>query len=248
MDESSHSRSPFTHALGSLDAITGTLLLILIVTSVASWCVIVWRTRRAVSEKAATRATATALTASENLSELRAALDNTPVEFQGATYLLATDALTILPTYGSSEPAILARLERRLRHGIEEHLATYEQGLGLLATTAAVAPFVGLLGTVWGIYHALTGLAAPGAAAGLSIERVAGPVGEALVMTGVGLAVAIPAAVAYNVFARSSRRLGHDLDATAHRLRDLAEPFDLPFSTPVPHPMGEPTDLLPQAG
>ena len=112
---------------------------ILIAASIASWCVIVWRARQAVASKAATRATAETLESSESLSALRAALEEAPEETQGATYRLAADALGVLPFHGSYDPALLARLERRLRRGIEEHLAVYEQGLGLLATTAVVS-------------------------------------------------------------------------------------------------------------
>ena len=84
------------------------------------------------------------------------------------------------------------------------------------ATIGATAPFVGLLGTVWGIYHALTGLASGG---GVTIDRIAGPVGEALVMTAAGLAVAIPAVVAYNVLGRVIDRIEADLEGFAHDLR-----------------------------
>jgi biopolymer transport protein ExbB len=87
----------------------------------------------------------------------------------------------------------------------------------VLATVGATAPFVGLLGTVWGIYHALIGIDS----AGTSIEKLAGPVGEALVMTAAGLAVAIPAVLAYNIFGRSIARIEADLEGFALDLRDL---------------------------
>jgi biopolymer transport protein ExbB len=89
-------------------------------------------------------------------------------------------------------------------------------GQVLLATVGATAPFVGLLGTVWGIYHALTGLTSGG---GVTIDRIAGPVGEALVMTAAGLAVAIPAVVAYNWLGRLIDRIEADLEGFAHDLR-----------------------------
>jgi len=91
-------------------------------------------------------------------------------------------------------------------------------GQVLLATVGAIAPFVGLLGTVWGIYHALIGIAAAGQ---ISIDKVAGPVGEALIMTAAGLAVAIPAVLGYNVFGRLIGRIEADLEGFARDLREL---------------------------
>jgi biopolymer transport protein ExbB len=85
----------------------------------------------------------------------------------------------------------------------------------LLASVGSTAPFVGLLGTVWGIYHALGSIAASGQA---QIENVAGPVGEALIMTAFGLVVAIPAVLAYNVLGRLVRQLSEELDGFAHDL------------------------------
>ena len=82
----------------------------------------------------------------------------------------------------------------------------------------STAPFVGLLGTVWGIYHALTGIATAGQ---ITIDKVAGPVGEALIMTAAGLAVAIPAVLGYNVFGRLIGRIEADLEGFARDLREL---------------------------
>jgi biopolymer transport protein ExbB len=90
-------------------------------------------------------------------------------------------------------------------------------GLTALASVASTAPFVGLLGTVWGIYHALIGISASGQA---SIDRVAGPVGEALIMTAAGLAVAIPALLAYNALVRTQREILLRLEGFAHDLQD----------------------------
>ncbi|MDR3369349.1 MotA/TolQ/ExbB proton channel family protein [Rhodoferax sp.] len=90
-----------------------------------------------------------------------------------------------------------------------------EGGLAILATVGSTAPFVGLLGTVWGIYHALIAIGMSGQG---SLDKVAGPVGEALVMTAFGLAVAIPAVLAYNAFVRKTRTAANELDAFAHEL------------------------------
>ena len=87
-----------------------------------------------------------------------------------------------------------------------------------LATVGATAPFVGLFGTVWGVYHALVAIGMSGSG---TLDKVAGPVGEALIMTGIGLAVAIPAVVAYNAFTRGNRVLTGRLDAFAFELHSF---------------------------
>lgn len=104
-------------------------------------------------------------------------------------------------------------LTRALKRAIDEDRSTLEFGQTLLATVASSAPFIGLFGTVWGIYHALLAIGLSGQG---TLDKVAGPVGEALVMTGIGLAVAIPAAVAYNGFARANRNLLARLNAFAY--------------------------------
>ena len=110
------------------------------------------------------------------------------------------------------------RLTRTLRAAIQSANERLESGLTLLASIGATAPFVGLLGTVWGIYHALLNIASSGS---LSIEKVAGPVGEALIMTAFGLGVAIPAVLAYNSFARANRLVIARIDGFAHDLHAL---------------------------
>jgi biopolymer transport protein ExbB len=105
-----------------------------------------------------------------------------------------------------------------LRDALHGALGRLQWGQVLLATVGSTAPFVGLLGTVWGIYHALSAMAGAGQ---ITIDRVAGPVGEALVMTAAGLAVAIPAVLAYNVFGRFIGRIEADLEGFARDLREL---------------------------
>jgi biopolymer transport protein ExbB len=101
---------------------------------------------------------------------------------------------------------------------LDEETTRLEAGLTTLATVGATAPFVGLFGTVWGVYHALLAIGSGGAG---SLDQVAGPVGEALIMTGIGLAVAIPAVVAYNAFTRGNRVLTGRLDAFAFELHSF---------------------------
>lgn len=108
-----------------------------------------------------------------------------------------------------------AFVTRTIRKVIDEETARLENGLTVLASIGSTAPFVGLFGTVWGVYHALVGI---GLSDGVTINRIAGPVGEALIMTGLGLAVAIPAVLAYNGFVRGNRVYLARLDAFAHDL------------------------------
>lgn len=108
-----------------------------------------------------------------------------------------------------------AFVTRTIRKVIDEETAILENGLTVLASVGSTAPFVGLFGTVWGVYHALVGI---GMSDGVTVNSIAGPVGEALIMTGLGLAVAIPAVLAYNGFVRSNRVYLAQLDAFAHDL------------------------------
>ncbi|MCL1960348.1 MAG: MotA/TolQ/ExbB proton channel family protein [Desulfovibrionaceae bacterium] len=110
------------------------------------------------------------------------------------------------------------QLTRALRDALHAVMGRLTFGQVLLATVGSTAPFVGLLGTVWGIYHALTGIAVTNQ---ISIDKVAGPVGEALIMTAAGLAVAIPAVLAYNWFGRTVGRIEAELEGFARDLREL---------------------------
>ncbi len=107
---------------------------------------------------------------------------------------------------------------RVLRNEIDQETARVEYGLTLLASAGSAAPYVGLFGTVWGIYHALVAIGLSGQG---TLDKVAGPVGEALIMTALGLAVAIPAVLAYNFFTRRNRVWLANLDAFAHDLITL---------------------------
>src|SRR4051812_15126907 len=106
-------------------------------------------------------------------------------------------------------------LTRSLRRVIDEETARLESGLAVLASVGSTAPFVGLFGTVWGVYHALVAIGLSGQG---TLDKVAGPVGEALIMTALGLAVAIPAVLGYNAFVRSNRVTLAKLDSFAHDL------------------------------
>lgn len=106
-------------------------------------------------------------------------------------------------------------LVRQIRNSMSQNLRPFDGGLTALASIGATAPFIGLFGTVWGIYHALINISKSGQ---MSIAAVAGPIGEALVATAAGLFVAIPAVLAYNFLVRGNKTLAQDMDAFAHDL------------------------------
>ncbi|NVD68948.1 MotA/TolQ/ExbB proton channel family protein [Duganella sp. BJB488] len=133
-----------------------------------------------------------------------------PLAQQGAAQLKTGGRASL-----GGEMGHAAQVTRVLRVAIQNSTNRLEGGLTLLASIGATAPFVGLLGTVWGIYHALANVSASGT---VQIDKVAGPVGEALIMTAIGLTVAIPAVLAYNGFNRVNRLTLAELDAFAHDL------------------------------
>jgi biopolymer transport protein ExbB len=205
------------HYLQSSDAITHAVAYVLLAMSVASWCFLIvkgWMLGRA--KRQAARAIAQfwqAPTLSEGVAALRR------VDSERVFTPLAEAALHAAEV--DIPGAMLARVERServlraLRQALTASQRRLEFGQVLLASVGSTAPFVGLLGTVWGIYHALGSIAASGQA---MIENVAGPVGEALIMTAFGLVVAIPAVLAYNVLGRMVRQLSEELDGFAHDL------------------------------
>lgn len=199
------------------DAVSHAVAYALLLMSIISWYYILsktwssWRIRRSASGlegfwKAPTLADASALLKAADTENVYAPLA-----------LQSTEAANIKPQSGSlnaaTDPSEL--ITRTLRQEINRVSSRLENGLTLLASVGSTAPFVGLFGTVWGIYHALVAVSAAGT---VQIDKVAGPVGEALIMTALGLAVAIPAVLAYNAFTRVNRVTLAELDAFAHDL------------------------------
>jgi biopolymer transport protein ExbB len=131
------------------------------------------------------------------------------------------DAAMAAPAAGTLDSSATpeSQLTRRLRDALHRGLAHLQFGQVLLASVGSTAPFVGLFGTVWGIYHALAGIADAGQ---LTIDKVAGPVGEALIMTAAGIAVAVPAVLAYNLFGKWIAASEAELEGYAHDLREMA--------------------------
>ena len=130
------------------------------------------------------------------------------------------EAATAGPPPARSKPSahLDSQLTRRLRDALHRGLAHMQFGQVLLASIGSTAPFIGLFGTVWGIYHALVAIATAGS---ITIDKVAGPVGEALIMTAAGLAVAIPAVLAYNLFGKWVGAAEAELEGFAHDLREM---------------------------
>jgi len=218
----------FSELFNQGDAVTRIVAVLLLAMSVASWVVILWKAwllRRARRDVA--RSTAAFWQAS-SLDQARQTV--------GAFDREALVLPLIEATQSSAGGALGAagdrsqQLTRLLRDALHLVLDKLHFGQVLLASVGSTAPFVGLLGTVWGIYHALTGIAAAGQ---ITIDRVAGPVGEALIMTAAGLVVAIPAVLGYNVFGRLIGRIEADLEGFARDLRELLAPAQ-PATTAAP--------------
>lgn len=198
------------------DAVSTSVSLLLLVMSVGSWVVILWKgwlLRRAYRDVA--RSTE-AFWQARSLDDGRAAVQ----VFDRESLLQPLIEATRMKNVGTLAAAGDAsqQLTRVLRDALHGVLIRLQAGQVLLATVGATSPFVGLLGTVWGIYHALMGISGGGQ---ISIDQISGPVGEALVMTAVGLAVAIPAVLAYNILGRYIARIEADLEGFARDLREL---------------------------
>ena len=193
--------------------LVGMLLLIM---SVASWVLILWKSWLLLrASRDVSRSTA-AFWQSASLADASQRLQAFDRESLVLPLIAATRLSASTTLAGAGERG--QQLTRVLRDALEQVLRKLQYGQIVLATVGAIAPFIGLLGTVWGIYQALIGMASAGQ---ITIERIAGPVGEALVITAAGLAVAIPAVLAYNVFNHRIGRLEADLEGFARDLRDL---------------------------
>ena len=215
------------HWLRQGDAVTQAAALLLLAMSVASWVVMLWKLRlvqRARRDVARSTAAFWQAPDWDAAQQQVAAFDRETLVLPlvSAAKIIAAGAYTVSATVHlstlSTQASLGQQLTRVLRDALHEVLARLQFGQVLLATVGSTAPFVGLLGTVWGIYHALTAMASAGH---ISIDKIAGPVGEALIMTAAGLAVALPAVLAYNVFGRQIGQVEADLEGFAHDLRAL---------------------------
>ncbi len=198
------------------DGVSKAVALLLLAMSVGSWVVILWKTwllQRASGDVVRCIAAFwSSVTVQEAIQKLKA--------FDREALVLPMVLATKIEANGSLAAVgdKSHQLTRVLRDALHVSLAKLQYGQVLLATVGATAPFVGLLGTVWGIYHALIGIANAGQ---VTIDKISGPVGESLIMTAAGLAVAIPAVLAYNVLGRVVGRIEVALEGFARDLREL---------------------------
>ncbi len=200
------------------DAIIKTVAVVLLLMSIVSWYVIVTRTWRAVRLRRAARALA-AFWHTHSFAEGMALLDqhgaDNPFRHLALEGQAAVDHHVNNKDDLHGQLSLAEWLTESLRGAIDESAERMQGGLAVLASVGSTAPFVGLFGTVWGIYHALVGIGASGQA---SIDKVAGPVGEALIMTAFGLAVAIPAVLGYNALIRTNKGISNKLHRFARQL------------------------------
>lgn len=200
------------------DFVTRAILIFLLAMSVASWAVMLikgisLRRLKKMSRVAQKRFWA-ATSIAEGVDSLGTVTDN-PYR------VLALVAQEANVQQGGAQPLLQGSvgpgewISRCVRNAFEEQVAQLQSGMAILASVGSTAPFVGLFGTVWGIYHALMVIGASGQA---SLDHVAGPVGESLIMTALGLSVAIPAVLGFNAIARSNKKVSRHLNRFAHEL------------------------------
>ncbi|HSW04121.1 MotA/TolQ/ExbB proton channel family protein [Aquabacterium sp.] len=210
----------FGHFITQADVVGKVLLLILIVMSVASWAIIAMKGVSLHLRKGRSHtflnffwnATSLESVAAEiSTHGARDPFSHLTAHAMQAQAHHAKYGASKLEEAGSSSDFVT----RTIKKVLDEETTRLENGLAVLATVGATAPFVGLFGTVWGVYHALVAIGMSGAG---TLDKVAGPVGEALIMTGLGLAVAIPAVMGYNWLTRANRVLAAKLDAFAYEL------------------------------
>ncbi len=198
------------------DVVSRTLALMLLAMSVGSWVVIAlkWRLLSRVTQDVPRSVAAFWQAAGFEDARQRVA------QFDREACVLPLLDATLLPLGGTLASAGQRhhQLTRVLREAMQSVLRRLQWGQVLLATAGSISPFIGLLGTVWGIFNALSGMADGGP---IRIEQIAGPVGEALVMTAAGLAVAIPAVLGYNLLGRRIGQIEAELEGFAHDVRAL---------------------------
>lgn len=192
--------------------------LILLTMSVASWYLIVsksvqtWRVRKAF------KAYAQHFWNAPNLGAAIKQNNKTALASLAKNAIAAAEHYKTCASKNSEKVTQDEFVARSLNRSIAEENTKMENGLSVLALVGSVSPFVGLFGTVWGIYHALASISQSGQA---NLDKVAGPVGEALIMTALGLAVAIPAVLAYNALVRSNRLLAAEIEDFGYTLHTL---------------------------
>ena len=202
--------------LAHRDAVGTAVALLLLAMSVGSWVVLLWKSwllQRATGDVERSRQAFWQAASLEDGLTVVEAMDREQLLLPLVEAVLSQPVGNLAAAGERSQQ--LTRVLRDALHGVLHKL---QAGQVLLATVGATAPFVGLLGTVWGIYHALLGIAGAGQ---VSIDKISGPVGESLIMTAAGLAVAIPAVLGYNILGRFIGSIEADLEGFARDLREL---------------------------
>ena len=217
MNDTLNQNLGFAHYWAQGDAVSHSVAYILILMSVISWYYILskaWTSWRIRSSASAVERFWDAPSMTDAITLL------THADTEHVYVPLASHAVEAV-NFKANSASLNATVDpgelvtRTLRQQINRVSSRLENGLTLLASVGSTAPFIGLFGTVWGIYHALVAVSTSGT---IQIDKVAGPVGEALIMTAIGLVVAIPAVLGYNGFTRINRVTLAELDAFAHDL------------------------------
>jgi biopolymer transport protein ExbB len=198
------------------DAVGTGVALVLLAMSVGSWIVILWKAWLLLRAHGDVARSIAVFWQAPHLDDGLRSLRHFDREGLVSPLVESTQVITAGTLAGAGDRS--QQLTRLLRDALHAVLLKLQSGQVLLATVGATAPFVGLLGTVWGIYHALIGISGAGQ---ISIDKIAGPVGESLIMTAAGLTVAIPAVLGYNVLGRYIGRIEADLEGFARDLREL---------------------------
>lgn len=202
---------------GGIISITVACLLVMM--SIVSWYFIAYRSYALVKQKQAIHDYISAFWKSPNLAEALSIKDQSGVSALVKRAVSANEHYQIACNQkGNDITSKDEFIARAINRAIMDKSESLEEGLTTLASIGSIAPFVGLFGTVWGIYHALESISASGQA---TLDKVAGPVGEALIMTAVGLGVAIPAVLAYNALLKSNRNIMSQINQFAEDLHIL---------------------------
>jgi biopolymer transport protein ExbB len=220
--ENAGSKMGFTNMLEHMDVVGWVVFVVMAIMLVLSWIFILYNIWRNINVKAKADRVVEAFWQTSTPQEAMSAMASQPSwePFSKIALDCANAAAHHAKNEGSRLVEALNRsefIDRALRQAVSRENSRLETGLTLLATVGSTAPFVGLFGTVWGIYNALIRIGAAGQA---SLDVVAGPVGEALIMTCIGLGVAIPAVLGYNFFVRANRVTVGKFDEFAHDLHD----------------------------
>ena len=208
------------HFWSQADVVIRVTAYLLLAMSVASWFLILWKAWAWLRVRRASRA----LEQFWSASSIDAAIADLKPRDRENIFLPVAVGGARASLHGVADGTLASQTDRSelitraLRQRINEAAGRLEAGLTMLASIGSTAPFVGLFGTVWGIYHALLNIASSGQ---IAIDKVAGPVGEALIMTAFGLAVAIPAVLAYNIFGKMVGQCEAELEGFAHDLREM---------------------------